>query len=406
MTASVAVGSRLVSLPRVLAVLAGVAVLAAILTPEAKVQGGGWSSYSMAAGGSSIAFELAQRMGWHATRRETMMDSLATAPSVQVVIAPEQPLGRREVHHLLENVRRGGGLVFTAGMDNEIADSLGLGVRVNGHLLLDLSDPHCARERRFGGGPGVGVAPPTVYELAWRRPPPGPVTSLMSIASGHASATIAAGFPLGKGRVAVVGGEDTFSNEAVRNCIWGADIVVARAWEYVRAGTAGQPLVFDEFHHGRGLHGGSVSAVATYLSRTASGRFFATLLVAGALLLFAVSPRPVIPREPERILRRSPLEHADALGRAYFDVQATRTATMRLVSGLRRRAGRVVAADRKADDRAFLETITRRFPALAPQVAVLQRGLREHLTPREFAQSADAIGEIERVVTTSPPAKA
>jgi hypothetical protein len=380
-------------------------VLAAILTPEASQQGGGLSSYSTAPGGSSIAYELAQRMGWPVLRRDHPVDSTATAPTVQVVIGPEQPLGRREVHHLLENVRRGGGLVFSFEGNAEIADSLGLALRSRGRPLVEMNDRSCMRAPRVRG---VAVVPPMAYEVVWRRPPPGPVTSLSyggsvsPVARGEL-APVALGFHLGKGRVAVVGGDEIFANEAVRTCQWGADLVVARAWEYVRTGTEGQPMVFDEFHHGRGVHEGSVTAIWSYLSRTPSGRFFGTLLVAGVLLLFAVAPRPIIPRETERILRRSPLEHADALGRAYSDVGATRTATARLVSGLRRRTRQSVAADRKSDDRAFLEVVARRYPSLASQTAALRRGLGEQIAPREFALVADAIEEIERVVAAPPP---
>jgi hypothetical protein len=388
---------------RILGVLGILALLAAILTPEASQTGGGLSSYSTAPGGSSIAYELAKRMGWRVIRRETAMDSTASLPTVQVVVGPEQPLGRREVHHLLENVRRGGGLVFSFENNAEIAESLGLGLRERGRLLIDIGDRSCVRGPRAGG---VAVVPPTAYELAWRRPPPGPVTSLSyggPKPSLRGQSPIALGFGLGKGRVAVIGSDEAFANEAVRTCQWGADLVVARAWEYVRVGTEGQPMIFDEFHHGRGVHEGSVTAVGAYLSRTASGRFFATLLAAGVVLLFAVAPRPLIPYEPERVMRRSPLEHADALGRAYADVGATRTAAARLVSGLRRRTRRLVAADRKTDDRGFLEVIARRYPGLAAQTASLQRGLREQITPREFALLADAIAEIERVVAAPPP---
>jgi len=399
---------RPVSPRKLLGLLGALAVLAAVLTPEARQDGGGLSSYSTGPTGASIAFELAQRMGWHVLRRDIPADSGDAAPTVQVVIAPEQALGRHEVHHLLDNVRRGGGLVFSLEGNAEIAESIGVAVRERGRLLMDMNDRSCAVARR---PTGVAVVPPTVHEVVWRRPPPGPVTSLsyggsvIARARGRVGepAPVAVGFPMGRGRVAVIGGDDVFANEAVRTCQWGADLVVARAWEYVRAGTEGQTMVFDEFHHGRGLHPGSVTAIASYLSHTASGRFFATLLVAGVLLLFAVAPRPIIPREPERIVRRSPLEHADALGRAYSDVRATRTAVSRLVSGLRRRTARSVAADRKADDRAFLETIARRYPSVATQAAVLQRGLREQISPREFGLSADAIDAIERTIAAPPP---
>ena len=204
----------------------------------------------------------------------------------------------------------------------------------------------------------------------------------------------------------MIAGEEVFANETMRNCQWGADVLVARAWEYMRAGAGDQPLVFDEFHHGRGVHGGSVSAVTRYLSRTSSGRFFATLLAAGILLLFALAPRPIIPREPERIARRSPLEHADALGRAYSDVRATRTAALRLVGGLRRRIGRAVGAHRTADERAFLEAAARKYPSVTPHIALLQRALREQISPRELARLADAIEAVEAAVSASSSLRA
>ncbi|HEY4303583.1 MAG TPA: DUF4350 domain-containing protein [Gemmatimonadaceae bacterium] len=394
---------------KILIVLVILAVLAAILTPEATDEGGGLSSYSTAPLGSSISYELAQRMGWRVLRRDTPADSVAGLPTVQVVIGPEQALGRHEVHHLLENVRRGGGLVFSLESNDEIADSLGVVLRQRGRLLT-MAEQSCSVARRQPTG--LAALPPTMYEIAWRRPAPGPVRSLsLGTAVGPGMkgelAPVAVGFPLGKGKVAVIGSDAVFANETVRTCQWGADLLVARAWEFMRVGTEGQPLVFDEFHHGHGVHEGSIGAITTYLSHTASGHFFATLLAAGLLLLFALAERPIIPREPERIMRRSPLEHADALGRAYSDVGATRTATARLVSGLRRRTTRAVAADRKVDDRGFLEVVARRYPVVAKHVTILQRGLNEQITPREFAQSADAIEEIERIVATPPsPVKA
>jgi hypothetical protein len=388
---------------RILSVLAVLAVLAAILTPETQQQGGGLSSYSTGPDGASIAFELAQRMGWRVMRRETPFDSTSTMPTVEVVVGPRQALGRHEVHRLLENVRRGGGLVFTLGENDEFADSIGIAIRTQGRLLLAANDRSCFVRRRLGS---AGSLPPTVHELVWRRPPPGPVRTLMRAGVGDDIAPVAIGFPFGRGRIAVIAGEEVFANETMRNCQWGADVLVARAWEYMRAGAGDQPLVFDEFHHGRGVHGGSVSAVTRYLSRTSSGRFFATLLAAGILLLFALAPRPIIPREPERIARRSPLEHADALGRAYSDVRATRTAALRLVGGLRRRIGRAVGAHRTADERAFLEAAARKYPSVTPHIALLQRALREQISPRELARLADAIEAVEAAVSASSSLRA
>ena len=159
---------------------------------------------------------------------------------------------------------------------------------------------------------------------------------------------VASGFPWAKGRVAVVSTSAIFANDAVRVCEWGADVAVARILEYVRPDAPSRvPLVFDEFHHGFGMHGGSLTAVSRYLARTASGHFLVQALVAGLLLLLALAPRPLPPRDPVVIARRSPLDHADALGHAYADVAATRTAAQHLVSGVRRRVGRTVAGQRR-----------------------------------------------------------
>ena len=72
MTAGVQVGSRRISTKTVLFALLGLAIATALLTPE-PATGGSLSSYSTSAGGAQIMFELVQRMGWQARRRETTM---------------------------------------------------------------------------------------------------------------------------------------------------------------------------------------------------------------------------------------------------------------------------------------------------------------------------------------------
>jgi hypothetical protein len=120
--------------------------------------------------------------------------------------------------------------------------------------------------------------------------------------------------------------------------------------------------------------------------------------------VLALAPRPIVPTEPERVVRRSPLEHADALGRAYADVSATRTATSRLIGGVRRRAGRIVAVAQNADDLAFLDAVARRVPTLSPSVAIVQRGVRGPVSPRDFVAVGEALENIEQVLLTSPSA--
>lgn len=388
---------------RLLVGLAVIAIVVALITPETAQRGDGATSYSVTNDGTRIAFELAQRMGWHVSRREAPLDSIAERPTAQVVLAPSQTLGAHEVHRLLENVRRGGALAFTVGGNSTIADSLGIAIRMQPELMTN--DGVACRTRR----PTAlnFTTPPTVFPVVWLRPPPGAVTTLATTRSDKEQIRVVVGFPYGRGRIVAIGSMDLFANGPVRTCAYGADIAVARSWEYLRlAGGGTLPMVFDEFHHGRGAHEGSVRAIAAYLSHTASGRLFATLLAAGVLLLLAAAPRPIVPVESERIVRRSPLEHADALGRAYADVRATRTATSRLVSGLRRRAGRVIVPGRDADEASFLDAVARRSPSVAPSVAVLQRALSEQISPRDFTQVADAIETIERALLTTPSGRA
>jgi Domain of unknown function (DUF4350) len=388
----------------ILAALAVVVALVALLTPEVPTKGEGRpTSYSTGPNGVRMAFELAARMGWRTERRVTPMDSAPAVPTVQVILSPGEALGAHEVHRLLTNVRRGGGLVFALDGGEEIGDSLGLALGRPARLLSNYGDANCPTPSSFRDRTLLAL-PPEVNQIVWRRPSPGPTTALATTHEGiQKSFTVGVGFPLGKGRVVVVSSPALFTNDAVRLCGTGADIVVARAFEFVRPPDVSSPrMVFDEFHHGFGAHGGSLTAIGRYMSATASGRFLTQALIAGLLLVLARAPRPIPPKDPERIIRRSPLEHADALGHAYADVAATRTATARLIGGVRRRAGRAVAASPGSDDVVFLDAIGQRYPSLTAAVARVRRGLVQPVSPREFVAIGEALNDIERQITTPP----
>jgi hypothetical protein len=391
---------------RLLVLLAVMLTAMVLLTPEQRASGGGRSSFSTDPGGARVAYELAQRMRWHTTRRTTTLDSLSRNTSVQVVIGAQDALGAAETHNLLEHVRHGGGLIFSAdGGGMEIADSLGIALGVETYMLPGADASSCTSDRPRVERSATFL-PPSLRDLIWKRPPPGVVHSLVESPRRGESLTTVAGFTMGRGRVVALSTSELFANEALRVCAWGADVAVARAYEYARSDSAGTPTMeFDEFHHGFGTHPGSMKAIAMYLSRTRSGHFLAQALVAALVLLIAAAPRPVVPTDPERVIRRSPLEHADALAYAYMDVGASRTATSRLVNGLKRRAGRVVSVD-DASDGAFLDAIERRSPTLHDAVAVVRRGLHEQLHGREIIGVGQAIATIEQVLTTTPPTNA
>jgi hypothetical protein len=380
--------------------LAAVAIIVAVLTPEAADNSGGQlSSYSAAPGGARISFELAKRLGWSVERRLTPLDSIVDTITVHAVIGPTSDLGAKEIHRLLTDVRRGAGLVLAVDEREAITDSLGLAVGLEGRWFASAVDPECHGEP-FDG---AFVLPPSVRHLAWRRPPPGATTVLAETDKRFGNLHIAVGIHVGRGRIAVIGSTDLFRNSAVRICPWGADVIVARAFEFVRPASPVHPiLLFDEYHHGFGTHPGSARAIGRYLARTSSGHVLLQGLIAGLVLLFAYSPRPIVPRDPVRIARRSPLEHADALGHAYEDVDATRTATAHLVWGLRRRAGRRVGGGSGVGDEAFLDAVLQRHADLGAAIAKVREALSQPVGPGEFVTVGEVLRTIEERLTSSP----
>ena len=387
--------------------LAVAVVLIALFTPEPAGQSqGGVSTYSTAPGGAGIVFELAQRLGWHTERRLTTLDSVPPRAdnqlTVQVVLAPREDLGAHEIHDLLQNVRRGGGLIVSLDGDDDLRDSLGIGYSNRTTYLSFEIDPTCVRTPGYSDA--LVALPPQAEVIKWHKAPARVDTLVRGMTTAQQTA-VGVGFPLGKGRVAVIGGSDVFSNTAIRSCRWAADVAAMKLIEYTRPARDSTPppvLVFDEFHHGFGVHGGSIKAATNYLVRTGSGRMLAQFVVAGLLLLFAAAPRPLVPRDDMHVTRRSPLEHAEALGRAYEDVRATRTATATLVGGLRRRTRGIVVIPASAGDDEFLAAVTRRIPSLAPQVAVVERARRDPSSSRDFAVVGQALEQIEERLMSTP----
>lgn len=390
---------------KLLAALAVVALVVAVLTPEpAGDASGGRSSYSTGPAGVRMAYELAARLGWRVERRLTTFDSVPRVGSVQVVLAPAGGLGAREVHSLLENVRGGGGLVFSLDGNDELADSLGLDAGKREALLSGARDPECPPPQSITARALLAL-PPEVNDVVWAKRPLARDTTLVAVRNaGESPVPVAIGFRLGAGKISVTSNSAVFSNEAVRNCPWKADLAVVSMVEYARP-AAGEPpsLTFDEFHHGFGVHGGTLKAAATYLAHTASGHFMIQALIAGLLLLMAKAPRPILPRDSPAVSRRSPLEHADALGRAYADVGATRTAASRLVSGMRRRLNRWVPVGAGANDAAFLDAIARRVPERAADVAIIRRAVDQPTPARELETVGDALNRVEQAVLSSTP---
>jgi hypothetical protein len=339
-------------------------------------------------------------MGWRAARRVAPLDTAIEASVAHVVLAPREDLGAHEVHHLLESVRRGGALIASVEENSTLAESLRVARSRLGRFVAPVVDDSCddaTHERRSG----IFATPPVITGISWPRRPPAELTTFAKVATRPGDESPAAvGFALGRGRVALVSDAELFTNDVLRVCRWQADLVVARLLEYAR-GSEGSGrrtiLVFDEYHHGYGLHPGSLRAIGRYLLDARSGHAFVQLMAAGLVLLLAIAPRPIVPRDAERIVRRSPLEHADALAHAYADVAATRTVTSRLLEGVRRRVGRNVSSAADAD--AFLQAVASTRPGIADDVARVQAALREQKAPRELLAVGASLKRIEEVLT-------
>jgi hypothetical protein len=172
--------------------------------------------------------------------------------------------------------------------------------------------------------------------------------------------------------------------------------------EWLRAGGA-QPrrtLVFDEFHQGYG-HRESLSHVVTsFLVGHPVGRALLALALGALVLLLASGPRAIPPRDRQRVERRDPLEQVDALAHAYQQVEATRTATNRLLRALRHRVEGTGSVLRSRSDDAFLTDAARVNPERLQDVALVERALRHPVPEHELPQVAAALRRLEDSLVT------
>ena len=396
----------------VLPIVSALVLLTALLVPEGTAGRAGddrLSTYSTEPLGAHLFSELAKRLGWVADQRRTA--ELPPEPGlIHAVLDPAVPLRMGEAHELLERVRRGDALLLIIGERGDaVADSLHVRLGPGGYY----SPPADADTTACHGQP-QSIVPlwldnrVHLFSLIWRGglAPARSVTFIRLDERGPGSAPVrwrqvAVGFPYGRGRIVVGSDADLLRNDALRVCDYGLDVPAVRMLEYLRDGGAAprRRIVFDEFHQGFGTQPGTVRTIASYLSGTSSGHLLFQCLAAGLVLLLSMAPRAIPPRDPERVERRSPFEHVNALGRAYGQVGATRTATARLVRGLRRRLERgAIHAGTMSDD-AFLRRAEQTVPALAPDVAMIRRALTARVSRLEFSKLGAALARVETSLT-------
>ncbi|MES2522984.1 MAG: DUF4350 domain-containing protein [Gemmatimonadota bacterium] len=366
--------------------------------------------------GAKLLYELADRTGWDVARDRTgagPIDTVADARTVYALLNPTVALTAEESHEILESVRGGGALLLVLGPGTEhLSDSLGLAIEQRGRDVI----PGRGAVRPCTNTTGVrgftrealwfGTA--QLLPLKGRGIGGTGTDTLITIAVRTTGRLVEpraamAGTPFGAGRIVVAADPDVFRNDALRECTYGLDVAAAAALDYLAAGgpVPRNRILFDEFHLNR-INVGIIAVMRSYLTGTRSGNAVLQVVLAGLVLLLAAAPRVLPPRDEARVERRSPLEHVDALSRAYLQVGATRTSAARLVRGLRRRMERGAVRPRrgaKDPEDEYLARLADTKPALAGDIATVRKALAHSVSIAEFRSVGQAIQRIEAALT-------
>jgi hypothetical protein len=393
----VSIRSRRYSAAAALGALVALVLIAVLLAP-ASPSGPSMSSSSTGASGTRLAYDLLGRFGWSPERRGVPFKRTPDAAGVQVLL--QARVGDAEAHELLEFVR-GGGSLLVAGDAGPLSDSLPVVARRRGIPVPQTRSDNCVPQHvwdeqlsRFQQVSAVG----------WKRAAPPDTVGFGALSAEGRVVRPAVGFPLGSGRVVIVPDTALVVNDMIRRCDLQADVTFVRIVEYLSAGNQAGRIAFDEYHHGAGIHGGSFKAIEMYLAGTGSGRMLAQMAFAGLLLLWSAAPRPLSPRDPLRVARRNPLEHAEALARALSSVGATRTATRRLFGGVRRRVRRDRVKGRESDE-VLLSIAATDGPVASAAAALVGRALKDPVDGRTLAEVAGALRTVEEALNPRSPRK-
>ncbi|MDQ6610912.1 MAG: DUF4350 domain-containing protein [Gemmatimonadota bacterium] len=405
----------------VLSLLGGLVLITALLA-RGNVSGRNGdprlSSYSTEPLGARLLFELAGKLGLVAARETRGVVPTGTN-AIYAVLDPVIALNKNDVHNILNFVRAGGALLVVLGSGTSVvSDSLAIDsygfsgtvvTKEGARRACETSSRFNTEGLWFGQSATLmglkGAALSSMHPVIFAS-----VATNRDSASGARTRTpyrtlpAVIGFAYGAGRVVVASDPDVYRNDALRDCPQSLDIAAVHALEYLQAGVAGtrNRIVFDEYRQGRSA--GIVGLITQYMRGTPSGHAVLQLCIAGLLLMMAAATRTLPPRDEGDIVeRRSPLEHVDALARAYAQVGATRTAVLRLASGLQRRVERGAArsARRGTADSSdlFLARIADTKPTLVSDVQMVREALNNSVSTARFKAVGQAIERIEDALT-------
>lgn len=359
--------------------------------------------------GAKLFYLLAQRMGY-SVRREQTATIPADPKTIFAVLDPTIELEAREVHNILNHVRSGGALLVTLGNRTRLlSDSLKVSVEGVPRLASEsvMRRKQCKEPETFSTN-GLWFGAPTLLGLKLSDSLRATPEVFVSVSGrirergrSFESQPVVIGIPYGSGRIVIASDPDVLRNDALRVCRYWLDLPMVAALKYLADsdGANRRNLVFDEFHQGKGARAASRGIVMRYLTETQSGNAILQVCIAGLVLLLAGATRVLPPRDDTQVERRSPLEHVDALARAYAQVGATRTGALRLVRGLQRRVGGVRRLSSRVNDDAFLMRVADSAPTVKADVNLVRNALSSTVSAREFVEVGNAIARIEAALT-------
>ncbi|HEX6964443.1 MAG TPA: DUF4350 domain-containing protein [Gemmatimonadaceae bacterium] len=390
--------------PRVVLIVAVLVVVGAVALMPRGYDGDAappLTSYSATVYGARGLFEILHRLGWRVQRRLVPLRAPLDTSAVYLVLDPPLPLTTNEVRDLLAAVRHGASAVVIPRAHTPLADSLHLAQSESTMMPYGVVDTTGRPDARDSLDDTLPARRPTSLSLFWRyltpsAPLPRDTETFVAVydRDNHVRPVVL-GVRMGRGRLVVAADPLIFRNQIVRQ--GDAAVLDTRLIEWLTR-APGTTLVFDEYHHGYGEHGSLRHAVGRAMIDTPPGRMLTQAIVAGLILLAALGVRAIPPSPSSRVERRSPIEHAEALANAYEEVQATRTASRRLLRGLRRR--HAFGARAGASDDAFLDAVRTRHPELATDAALVRRAIQRPLTPDEFLAVGLAIHHIDRTLAS------
>jgi hypothetical protein len=294
------------------------------------------SSFHSSPEGARALYLTLEALDIPLVRRLTAFAGADSLTGPLALIAPTIPLTPLELDALTEWIEAGGTLLYVARPGDPTLDALGLGELVrlergSGGVVASQVGAEAPHRWAEGGTPVGGFA----LAFADTAPALGSADAVPLLQT-ESGAVVAVTWRRGAGTVVAWSDRAPLVNGALRES--GGAVIFARA--AAEATRAGEPLAFDEYHHGYRGDGSAIAATLNFLSTTRPGHMTIQLAVAVAGLLLLAGWRFGAPIPPAPALRRSPLEHVDALAELYRQADAHATARRLLLAQFARRIGR------------------------------------------------------------------